>query len=158
MCVVWFSTSHCLAAETDVGETGGSESCGEWLTFQLCNRQHDSPVKRECWDAHLFHERIPPSCLLEVHLYGYSWELSWLYHISLHLFRDRAASDQGPGHHTATYGFVAARRPPMKRTTNHACTATSIALGTPRTCQPGTLRIARMALLTEQARGGVRHL
>ena len=35
--------------------------------------------------------------------------------------RDRAASDQGPGHRTATYGFVAARRPPMHRTVQH-CT------------------------------------
>ena len=26
---------------------------------------------------------------------------------------DRAASDKGPGHRTATYGVVAARRPPM---------------------------------------------
>ena len=78
-------------------------SATEW-TFQLCNREHDSPVKSECWDAHLLHGRIPPSCLLEVHLHGYSWVLSWLYHLSLHPSRDRAASDQGPGHRTVLTG------------------------------------------------------
>ena len=32
---------------------------------------------------------------------------------TVHSLRDRAASEQGPGHHTVTYGVVAARRPPM---------------------------------------------
>ena len=74
------TTSHVLAlsrvAETVVGGLGFPVvqqtlvpqlfSVTEWWTFLLCDRQHDSPVKSECLDAHLLHERIPPSCLLEV--------------------------------------------------------------------------------------------
>ena len=100
-------------------------------------------------DAHLHLERTPPSCSLDALLYGRHRGLSRWRLAPLPSLRDCAASDQGPSHLTSTYGVVAARRPPMKRTTNHARTATSVALVTQRTCQPGTLRIVRMALLTE---------
>ena len=91
-------------------------------------------------------------------LYGRHWGLSrW----SLHPppIRDRAASDQGPGHRTATYGVVAARRPPMSlnvqpRTYRNLCCTG----GTTPTCQPGTLRIVRMALLTEPVPRSVRQV
>ena len=72
--------------------------------------------------------------------------------------RDRAASDQGPGHHTVTYGVVAARRPPMGEPTNNARSATSVALCTTPTCHSGTLQIVRMALLTEPVPRSVRQV
>ena len=96
----------------------------EWWTFQLCSRHHVCPVKGECWDARLLHERVQLGAILAVSPLP-------------PLLRDLAASDQGPGHHTATHGVVAARRPPMKRTTNHARTATSVAPSA-LACQPGS--------------------
>ena len=63
--------------------------------------------------------------------------------VSLHPppIRDRAASDQGPRHRTATYGVVAARRPPMSlnvqpRTYRNLCCLVVYDV----TCQPGTQR------------------
>ena len=55
--------------------------------------------------------------------------------------RDRAASDQGPGHPTVLTGSSLHGGPQWTRTANHARTATSVALGTTLTCRPGTLRI-----------------
>ena len=74
-------------------------------------------LRGECWDAHLLHERIPPSCLLVLLLYERHWGLS----------RWRSGTDprgHGPRprfQSTATYGVVAARRPPMcqQRPTTH---------------------------------------
>ena len=55
---------------------------------------------------------------------------------------DRAASDQGPGQRTVTYGVVAARRGPQwNKPHNNARTAASAAPGTTLTGQPGTLRM-----------------
>ena len=55
-------------------------------------------------------------CNLEVHLlYGRHWGLSRRRLGLSPSLPDRAASDQGPGQHTVTYGVVAARRPPMIR-------------------------------------------
>ena len=153
-CVVWFSTSHCLAVETDVGETGGSQSCGgwlslttEWWTFQLCNRQHDSPVKRGCWDAHLLRERIPPSCLLEVHLYGY-----WLYHASLHVYVTARPATKAPVTTLLLTGSLlhGGHQP---RTYRNLCCTWYVGYVPARHSTDGDV-----ALLTEQACGGVRQV
>ena len=71
---------------------------------------------------------------------------------------DCAASDQGPGHRTVTYGLVAGRRPPMwkNRPTPHV----------PQPLLPSVRRLRAslaltdcgVALLTEQARGGARQV
>ena len=72
--------------------------------------------------------------------------------------RDRAASDQDPGHHTVTYGVVAARRPPMDvnsqpRTYRNLCCTW---YGSYMPAWHGTF--GDVALLTWQARGGVRQV
>ena len=60
----------------------------------------------------------------------------------LSLSRDRAASDQGPGHRTVTYGVVAARRPPMSLNVQPSTYRNLCCLVVHDvTCQPGTLRI-----------------
>ena len=69
----------------------------EWWTFQLCNRQHNSPLKGECWDAHLLYARI-----LEVHLCGCSCGLSWLHHASLHLYVTARPATEAPVTHCPT--------------------------------------------------------
>ena len=71
-------------------------------------------VKRKFGDAHHLLVRKPPSSLLEVLLHRRHWGLSRWCLVRLPSLRDRAASDQGPGHHSFTYDVVAARRPPMK--------------------------------------------
>ena len=55
------------------------------------------------------------SCFLEVLLHRRHWGLSRWRLVQLLSLRDRAASNRGPGHHTVTYGVVAARRPPMEQ-------------------------------------------
>ena len=72
--------------------------------------------------------------------------------------RDRAASDQGPGHHTVTYGVAAARRPPMDvnsqpRTYRNLC-CTWCASHVPA----WHFTDGDVALLTERARGRVRQV
>ena len=80
--------------------------------------------------------------------------------VSLHPppIRDRAASDQGPGHRTVTYGVVAARRPPMddNRPTPHVPQPLLHLVRRLRASQ--ALTDSDVALLTEQARGGVRQV
>ena len=70
-------------------------------------------------DAHLHLVRTPPSCNLDALLYGRHWGLSRWCLGPLPSLRDCAASDQGPSHRAATYGVVAARRPPMEQTVQH---------------------------------------
>ena len=95
------------------------------------------PVLSELKGSHLLLARRPPSFLLDVLLYGRHWGLS----------RWRPATDprgQRPRPRipsTATYGVVAARRPPMDvnselRTYRNLCCT-----GYAATCQPGTLRM-----------------
>ena len=61
-------------------------------------------VKREFGDAHLLLVRKPPSTLLEVLLHRRHWGLSRWRLVQLLSLRDRAASDQGPGHHAVLTG------------------------------------------------------
>ena len=55
-------------------------------------------VLKELRDARLLLVRIPPSCFLDVLHYGRHWGLSRWRLVQLPPLRDRAASDQGPGH------------------------------------------------------------
>ena len=72
--------------------------------------------------------------------------------------RDRAASDQGPGHLAVLMGSSLHGGPQCSEPSNTARTATSVALVTQRTCHAGTLRIVRMALLTEPVPRSVRQV
>ena len=73
-------------------------------------------VQKVLRGARLHLARRPPFCNLEVHLlYGRHWGLSRRRLGLSPSLPDRAASDQGPGQHTVTYGVVAARRPTMIR-------------------------------------------
>ena len=128
----------------------------EWWTFQLCNRKHDSPLKSECWDAHLLHERIPPSCLLEVHLYGCSCGLSWLHHTSLHLYVTAPPATEAPdtnylrGRRCTAAPNEVNHQPRMYR--NLCCTWYASHV------PAWHFTDGDVALLTEQARGGVRQV
>ena len=55
-------------------------------------------VQKVLQDAHLLPVWRPPSCILVVLLHRRHWGLSWWRLIRLPPLRDRAASDQGPGH------------------------------------------------------------
>ena len=55
--------------------------------------------------------------------------------------RDRAASNQGPGHSTVLTGSSLHGGPQCAEPSNNARTATSVAPGTPSMCQPDTLRM-----------------
>ena len=72
--------------------------------------------------------------------------------------RDRAASDQGPGHSTVLTGSSLHGGPQCTEPSNTACTAASAAHGTTPTCHSGTLRIVRMVLLTEPVPRSVRQV
>ena len=96
-------------------------------------------VKREFGDAHLLLVRKPPSTLLEVLLhrrhssllqldvllYGRHWGLSRWRLVRLSLLRDRAASDQGPGHHAVLTGS-SLHGGPQWTTTDQHCTYRSL--------------------------------
>ena len=107
-------------------ETGSEERalrslflcCGEERALRLSCFMVVQKVPR---DAHLHLVRTPPSCNLDALLYGRHWGLSRWCLGPLPSLRDCAASDQGPSHRAATYGVVAARRPPMSqnRPTTH---------------------------------------
>ena len=98
-------------------------------------------VRKELKDVHLLLARRPPSFLLDVLIYGRHLGVIPVASGTVPpLFRDRAASDQGPGHRTVLTGSSLHGGPQLMRTTNNARTATSVALGTPTTCQPGTSR------------------
>ena len=53
-------------------------------------------VKREFGDAHLLLVRKPPSSLLDVHLYGHSWEISRLCLFTLRLFVTARPATRAP--------------------------------------------------------------
>ena len=55
-------------------------------------------VQKELQDAHLLLAWTPPSCILDVLLHRPRWGLSLWRLVGLPSLRDRAASDQGPGH------------------------------------------------------------
>ena len=120
----------------------------------------------DCWlvqkmlrDARLLLARRPPSCNLAVLLLdGRHWELSRCFLVRLPSLRDRAASDQGPGHLTDTYGVVAARRSPMddNRPTPHVPQPLLHWVRPQRASL--ALTDSDVALLTEQPRGGERHV
>ena len=74
------------------------------------------------------------------------------------LLRIRAASDQGPGSSLYLRGRRCTAAPNGAEPPNTARTAASAALGTPPTCHSGTLRIVRMALLTEPVPRSVRQV
>ena len=88
-------------------------------------------------DSHLLHAQRPPCSKLDLLLYGRHWGLSWWRLVQLPPLRDRAASDQGPGHLAVLRGRRCTAAPNESERTNTACTATSVALGTLLTCQPG---------------------
>ena len=115
-------------------------------------------VLKELRDVRLLLVRIPPSCFPDVLHYGRHWGLSRWRLVQYLPLRDRAANDQGPGHSTVLTGSSLHGGPQCTEPSNNARTATSVALGTPRMCQPGTLRIVRMALLTEPVPRSVRQV
>ena len=61
-------------------------------------------VLKELRDARLLLVRIPPSCFPDVLHYGRHWGLSRWRLVQFPPLRDRAASDQGPGHSTVLTG------------------------------------------------------
>ena len=72
-------------------------------------------------------------------------------------FTGRAASDQGPGHHTVTYGVVAARRPQMEQTVQHRTHRNLCCTGGVRRLRASqALTDCDVALLAEQTRGQTR--
>ena len=83
----------------------------------------------------------PPSCST-----SFSMDATWGIPVASSTdpsLRDRAASNQGPGHITVLTGSSLHGAPQRSKQSNTARTATSVALGTTHTCQPGTSRIVR---------------
>ena len=115
-------------------------------------------VLKELRDARLLLVRIPPSCFPDVLHYGRHWGLSRWRLVQFPPLRDRAASDQGPGHSTVLTGSSLHGGPQCTEPSNTACTAASAAHCTTPTCHSGTLRIVRMALLTEPVPRSVRQV
>ena len=90
-------------------------------------------------DARLLLALRPPSCcILGVLPRRRHWGLSRWRLVQLPPLRDRAASDQGPGHLAVLTGPSMRGGPSEPERTNTARTATSDARCTQRTCQPGT--------------------
>ena len=83
---------------------------------------------------------LPPSCSISLFMDPTGGVIPVASGTVPPLFRDPAASDQGPCHRTVLTGSSLHGGPQLMRTTNNARTATSVALGTPTTCQPGTSR------------------
>ena len=116
------------------------------------------PVEKILRDVRLHFVRTLPFCNLEVLSYWRNWELSrWRLGL-LPSLRDSAASDQGPCHRTNSYGVVAARWSPMEQTVQHRtyrnlCCTWYDAYVPARHCTD-----CDVALLSEQARGGVRQV
>ena len=69
--------------------------------------------------------------------------------------RDRRGQRPGPRHRTVYLRVAAALRPQRARNTKPACTANSVAVGTQRTCQPVTLRIAMWRCQRSRPVGGL---
>ena len=61
-------------------------------------------VQKELKDSHLLLARRPPSSFLDVLLLRRHWVLSQWRLVQFPPSRDRAASDQGPGHSTVLAG------------------------------------------------------
>ena len=69
--------------------------------------------------SHLLLARRPPSCKLDLLLYGRHWGLSRWRLVQLLPLRDRAASDRGPGHSTVLTGSSLHGGPQWSRTAQH---------------------------------------
>ena len=112
-----------------------------------------SRIQNELRDSHLLHERIPPSCLLVVLLHGR--HLGVIPMVSGYRFARPATEAPDPVHcYLRGRRCTAAPNADVNLPTPHV-PQPLLHLVTPLTCQPGTLRIVRMALLTEPVPWGV---
>ena len=109
-------------------------------------------------DAHLHLERTPPSCNLDALLYGRHREYPGGVLDRSLLYVTARPATKAPVTALLLTGSSLHVGPQCSEPSNTARTATSVALVTQRTCQPGTLRIVRMALLTEPVPRSVRQV
>ena len=156
-CVDRIETASFLSA-TGVGPLF-TVACGVFTARQMKNELLTvcvrSRIQNELRDSHLLHERLPPSCLLVVPLHGH--HLGVIPVVSG--YRSARPATEAPDHvHCYLRGRRCTAAPNGQQPTNTARTATSIALVTQRTCQSGTVRIVRMALLTEPVPRSVRQV
>ena len=117
-----------------------------------------SLVQKVLRDAHLHLVRTPPSCNLDALLYGRHRGLSRWRLGPLLLYVTARPATKAPVTALLLTGSSLHGGPQCSEPSNTARTATSVALVTPLTCQPGTLRIVRMALLTEPVPRSVRQV
>ena len=105
-------------------------------------------VQKELQDAHVLLAWRPPSWILDVLLHRRRWGLSRWRLVQLPPLRDRAASDQGPGHHAVLTAAPNEQNGP----TTHVPQCLLHLVRRLRARQ--ALTDSDVALLTEQARGG----
>ena len=93
------------------------------VTICAKNESSEQRVCRSSTRTHTGTRTMLPDTNLDEH-----WHTAFSnFHLPFHLqfvtldfvLSDRAASDQGPGHRTVTYGVVAARRPPVWENNQH---------------------------------------
>ena len=100
--------------------------------------------------------RRPPLCILEVLLHRRHWGLSRWRLVRLPPLRGRAASDQGPRHHTSLTGSSLHGGSQWRKPANNV---RQLLLHLVRRLRASlALTDSGVALLTEQARGGARQV